>query len=148
MAKEPDYKSLKSKLRRGVPLETAAIEAGIELEHATEWLAKLKADEAGTGDERLLLFSNDAINTGITALKAAIKEKTRVVSTADFQGSSERSQVLDIDAAKALLRYGFEARRLIDKRKQAAQVMQAVQQGASDLFDLAAMSPWRFKERE
>ena len=144
----PDYKSLQRKLRRGVLLEDAALEAGIPLAEATAWVEKLRADEAGTGDERLLLFSNDAINTGIATLKAAIKEKSRVVAQADFQGSSERSQVLDVDAAKALLKFGFDARRMIDKRKHSARVTAAVEQGAADLFDLAASSPWRFKERE
>ena len=144
----PDYKSLQRKLRRGVPLEDAALEAGIPLDQAQAWVEKLRADEAGTGDERLLLFSNDAINTGITCLKAAIKEKNRKVSEGFGEGMSVREAVIDIDAAKALLKFGFEARRMIDKRKHAAQVTAAVAQGASDLFDLAASSPWRFKERE
>jgi len=146
-----DFPSLERKLARGAPLEVACEQTGIPLPEAETYL-ELRRSRGDTGTEdQLSLFSDEALRVAIRTLKRAIKEKNRGVinEESEYRDGAKvsvrvKEQVLDVDAAKALLKAGIEVRRMLERRKAPERKGKAVGDTAKDLFDV--MGPWRLKD--
>lgn len=135
------FKSLERKLASGKTLEQAALEAGLEVDAAREYLAQRRTSAAETEDDTLLLFSNEALRTAMNVLKRATRDPDRIKSeTFDMGGTT--FALTDIEAAKALLTAGLAARKMLYSRKTATSKMQNLD-ALSDLFDRT--DPWEFK---
>lgn len=126
----------------------AASEAGLTEEEAKAYLDERASEE----DKSLRAFSDQALKVALKALTNAIKEKNRKVShSTSSEGADgerdyhmEREAVIDVDAAKALLKAGMDARKLL-KRGSAA-LGGGEPAGERDLFDRA--NPWSFKKTD
>lgn len=142
--KTPDWASLERKLRRGKTLEQAAEEAGVDIAAATEYLAKKREHAAANGDDVLELAAAEAMHHGIQTLIRATKEKDgRLVGEGYGEGRFDRKESVDIDAAKTLLKFSIDARRLLVQKKKPAK--DAAGAGQDDLFDREPGN-WDLKE--
>jgi uncharacterized protein (DUF1800 family) len=143
-----DFSALEAKLARGKPLCLAAEEAGIPVEEAKEWLDKRRLPDDQASGDQLALFADEAMAVALAALKDAIAEKNRAVMSTERDGPSvftSKEAVLDLDAAKALLRAAMDARRMLERRKTPQRKAQAVSEAVQDLFDLG---PWKVKKTD
>lgn len=150
---QPDFKSLELKIRRGKTLEQAAAEAGIDIAAATSYLEARREAAGKVGDDCLELNAAEAIHFGMKTLIAATKEKNRQVGERDSTeagGSwSKTDAVIDIDAAKALLSFALNAKKLVLAKK--GKVALPAGDAAPDLFDVGdggetrELGNWVFK---
>lgn len=146
-----DYAALRRKLSLGRTIEEAAVESGMPLEEARTYLLRERSSELEHGDEKLLMWSQKALNRAYRALSNAIAEKNRQVAdgTTGECGSYTKEAVLDVDAAKALLKAALDARKMIDKRREVQRrgVLPGGQlAGERDLFE--DQGPWSFKNSD
>lgn len=144
-AKGPDYSALRRKLAAGLPLLEAAALAGMTEDAAKDYLAKRESED----DKSLRAFSDQALRVSLAALTRAVKEKNRKVSQHD-QGDDGsftmyKEAVIDVDAAKALLKAGMDARAML--RRAAGGTGGGEEAGERDLFDIK-VTGWSFKKRE
>lgn len=145
MAASRDYPGLERKLARGKTLEQASLETGIPLEEAKAYIEKRRESAKETEDDALLLFSNEALQTALKTLKRAANDQERMSSEGFGEGRYTSYATTDVEAAKALLKAGLDARRMLEKKKSSAK-LGPMAQGIVDLFD--ATSPWSFKKPE
>jgi len=142
-AKSPEWQAFERKLRRGKSIEDAATEAGIELDAAKEYLAKKRENAASIDDDVLSLTAAEAMCHGMRTLIAATKDSERMASEGFGEGRYTSYTQTDIEAAKTLLKFALDARKLLAGKKKAEQA--AKDQGQRDLFD---NDPWEFKEKD
>lgn len=141
---------LERKLAQQKSLEQAAEEMGVPLNHAEEVLQGVRLSRAKTSDDHLELFAAEALKTALHTLKKAMKEGNREVSVGHGEGSFTKEAVIDVDAAKALLRAGLDAQKILDRRRARAKSADGKGgdrlPGERDLFD--GNGPWAFKTRD
>lgn len=146
MLLKKDFRALRHKLASGKVLADAASEAGMSLDEAQAYLKSRDEEE----DETLLAFSDEALRVALMALKRAVREKNRSVAsilyekdnvTGDSTKTESRESVIDVDAAKALLKAGMQAKKMLRDREGSGG---AVPAGQKDLFD----GPWTFKKSD
>lgn len=148
MAKTPEWQSLARKLRRGKTLEQAAEESGIELDKAKEWLEEQRK-LACYDDDSLRLVAGEALRHGIDRLVKASREPERVGSTFTVDEEGGKSGInyalTDVDAAKALVKFALDARKMLVGKAVAKKIMDQ-----PDLFDGVAASGsvghWVFRD--
>lgn len=132
-----DFAALRRKLAGGKVLAVAAAEAGMSLEEAQAYLTAREDEQ----DTSLLAFSDEALRVSLMALKRAVKEKNRVTAFGSLQDGMTKEAIIDVDAAKALLKAAMQAKKMLRAEKVAAAGAGAVEK---DLFD----SPWSFKKSD
>jgi hypothetical protein len=137
--KRKDFGSLRRKLAAGKLLTDAAAESGMTVEEAQDYLA----GRQGQDDESLRAFSDEALRVALTALTAAVKEGSRTIGEGYGEGRFDRYQSVDLDAAKALLKAGMDARKMLRRSKEIK--IEAAAAGQVDLFDAG---PWTFKDSD
>lgn len=97
--------ALERKIAAGWTLEEAATAAGVDIAEARTW-AQGRLDGGKLDGVALHLSAHDAITTGLEILKKIAKAGPR------FGDPTSTVHSTDLDAAKVLLRYGLDARKL------------------------------------
>ncbi len=144
--------ALEKKIRAGKGLEQAAEEAGLDIEAARSYLEGRRATAAAVGDDCLELNAAEAIHYGMKGLIGAVKERNRGVESSELGENGGlykvKESVIDVEAAKALLAFALNAKKLIFAKQCRAAGGGTV--SPDDLFDHAtgdtiAMGSWEFK---
>lgn len=143
--KKPDFGALERKLSAGKPLSLAAEEAGMPLQEAEKWLEEQRY-RAVYDDDALRLAAAEALHYGLTALIWASQQHDgRIGMSGDANhGGMTSMQYPDNDAAKALLAFSLNARKMLrpkDKKESTG----------NDLFDSfsgTVTGAWTFKDTE
>lgn len=112
----------------------------MSLEEAQAYLTSRESEE----DRSLRAFSDEALGTALRALKAAVKEKTRATQFGSVEDGFTRATVIDVEAAKALLKAGIDAKKLL-RLGSLERLPGGVEiEDGKDLFD----SPWSFRRSD
>lgn len=139
MAKKPEWQSLESKLSAGKSLERACEETGVDIEAAKVWLESQRSHR-DFDDDTLRIAAAEALHHGISKLTKASSEDRRISS--ENLGATQTSWAdTDLEAAKVLLKFALDARKLLAVKRG---VKERMPDGQPDLFDTA--DPWTFKE--
>lgn len=146
-APKKDFRALRRKLASGKTLAEAAAEAGMTEEEAKAYLTARESEE----DETLRAFSDQAMKTALEVLERAAREKNRGLGQKLTELGPDgplvtetKEQVIDVDAAKTLLRYAMQAKKMLrdDRDGRGSGGDQA---GDRDLFD---QGPWTFRKSD
>lgn len=135
---EKDWASLDRKIASGKTLEQAALEAGVTIQEAQSYLAERRVN-APFDDDSLRLVAAEALHHGVAKLIAAAQAGPRTASEKVETGATAYESS-DIDAAKALVRFALDAKKLIKGTSVTAKKEQ------KDLFDIADKGPWKLKD--
>lgn len=141
MAKnEENLTSFHAKLRRGKSVEDAALEAGIPLEEAHTYLAKTR-ENVPFDDDSLRLAAAEAMSHGLGKLIEIATAPPRVTKETHFEDGAmigqAQTESTDLDAAKTLVRFALDARKMIGAKKGAP-----IDEALKDLFD----SNWSLRD--
>ncbi len=139
MTTPKDFQSLGRKLARGKTLQEAASESGLTLDEAREYLDRIHQED----DQTLRAFADEALRAGLSRLKDAVKEKERIVGEGHGEGRYTNFATTDVAAARALIRAGLDARKLLRLSKKDRQAAPPGHEDR-DLFD----TPWEFKKED
>lgn len=143
---------LERKLAAQKSLDQAAEEMGISVADADLLLKEVRDSRAKTQDDQLEQFANEALKIALRTLKKAAGEGNRETGQGMGDGMYTTEAPVDVDAAKALLRAGLDAQKLIDRRRERSAARSRtggaglVDPQGRDLFDRS--NPWRFKPKE
>jgi hypothetical protein len=101
MAPKRDWQSLGKKLRRGMPLEDAAIQAGIPIEEAREW-----------AKQEVMQHETDCVTlhrTSLSMLEVGFRKLEQIANDGPRHAAANNA---DLDAAKELVRASIAIQRL------------------------------------
>lgn len=142
-----NWQRLLRKISRGISLENAAIQCGIPVEEVFSFVSS-KLSEIDTLNFELRLVGQNAIKRSLTKLSKLAAGDQRARDTVEYgdDGKPIRSTSFgpdDLEAAKALAKFGMDALKL-SKSRSLEDKKTGEQQ---DLFDRAT-DPWKLKAVE
>jgi hypothetical protein len=145
---EKKVQRLNRKISRGIPLDEAAVQLGIPIEEVFSHVSA-KLSEIDTLNFELRLAGQGAIKKALRKLSKLASGDQRVSGTLFLgaDGKSRESQNLvsdDLEAAKALAKFGIDALKLARSGKIARDTGDAADE---DLFDRST-NPWDLKKIE
>lgn len=133
-----DWQGLEKKLAAGKTLQTAAIECGIDLAFAEEY-AKGRLKQSILDDVGLIESASVALQVGLQKLidianappmLKNVTESEGSKEDGDFVSTSKTFEATDLDAAKALVKYAVDVRKLVGTKSGVGG-----KTGYPDLFD-------------
>lgn len=145
---------LERKLAAQKSIEQAAEEMGLSVKEAEDLLDAVRVSRAKTVDDQLEHFAAEALKTALSTLKKAARDGNREMGEGMGDGMYRTEAAVDIDAAKALLRAGLDAQKILDRRREKAASRAKAAGGSGlvdpttgrDLFDRS--NPWKFKPKD
>lgn len=149
-----DWQGLESKLAKGKSLEQASIEMGIPIEEAQQH-AKEKLGHTILDDLTLHLAAGKALQVGLEQLQRIAEAGPLKVKWSEGRGEgisqSETIAATDLDAAKALVRFSLDVRKILGDKGRTSEKTKG--SGPKDLFDFSTnetegtlqSGPWKLK---
>lgn len=130
-ARKRNWQLLDRKIARGISIEEAAIQCGIPMEEVFAHVSELAA--------QVDTLNFELRRVGQGAIKNALDKLTKLASGDPREGKDFEST--DLEAAKALAKFGIDALRL--SRAGGVAKEGGGDSGEQDLFDAA--NPWKLK---